>query len=877
MSSLNFNFTTKATRLLYLVLVALTLTGFFPSHAQVGKEDLPDIDPQVFKDYMNSKLNGQVRGYSFFLTKDGNYVTSDAKGVARTAQDNNGIQAPYKVTTLQEIASVSKMITAVALLRVLEKSATVNVNSAIGPYLPKGWKVSPSFAALTFRQLLSHKTGLRTDTTIVGIGYEHVLEQYGARPINPELRKLRSYWNANYQLIRITIPNIIDAAHRQKDAYWAAMKKAGLISADQYNNLIAESGSTIYRNYVKAFLFQPAGVTTATCNPLAVDDLAWAYETKNSTKGTPGIDYSLYCSSGFWQMSARDVALWMTKVMSTETIISNATKLIINNTTNIDSVGWSDRNKRANGYYYGHGGDIYWGDFKPEVHSYLMYMPGNYVGYVQVNSKEFGSWNLRSLLFQAYDAARKFPYNCYSNGATYQFPNSSTAGYISKVSLGKLQQSSGKSTGYTFFNNFTTRFKQDSSYTLTLKSSYTNVASPVYWSVWVDYNHDDAFQGNEKIYAVKSTSGLVVTTKIKIPMSAMLGTTRMRVALKRHDTEIINNACDDFQFGEVEDYMVDVTKPCGLITNLNAVNISSTGARLTFNKPIDNVSNYTLRYQEVGSNYFQYTVVGVSNDATIIYQALNLKPNTNYRWSVRSNCGDFGAFQYFTTQDVNICGTDVFEANPNSVNAKAINFDEPITALICSNTATADQDWFKFTVSSNTLAGTKVQIDLTSLPADYDLYLHAGDNTPHIGASLKRGTTSEVIEKILTAGTYYIKVVGFVGAEHTHDYYRLALTKSGDISTSQSQEDSLETEEPEIVIYPNPVADGIMYAEFTTAALQEAPVVQLFEPTGNEVKNIRYDSQDGKITIDLHNVTRGMYTLRITSGTQMTIKRIVVE
>jgi hypothetical protein len=228
------------------------------------------------------------------------------------------------------------------------------------------------------------------------------------------------------------------------------------------------------------------------------------------------------------------------------------------------------------------------------------------------------------------------------------------------------------------------------------------------------------------------------------------------------------------------------------------------------------------------------------------------------------------------TQDVNICGTDIYEANPNSANAKLINLGEPITALICSNAATADLDWFKFTVTSNTLAGTKVRIDLTSLPADYDLYLHTGDSRP-IATSLKRGTISESIEKVLQPGTYFAKVIGFAGTEHTHDYYQLSIKNLGDVITTQSTPADDNARLDNVVVYPNPVSNGTLHITLDQPLQELTPQVQLFESMGNEVSGLRYDTQDGDITVDTRSIKKGMYTLRISVGEKVTTKRIVIE
>lgn len=86
-----------------------------------------------------------------------------------------------------------------------------------------------------------------------------------------------------------------------------------------------------------------------------------------------------------------------------------------------------------------------------------------------------------------------------------------------------------------------------------------------------------------------------------------------------------------------------------------------------------------------------------------------------------------------------------------------------------------DQDWYKFALTP----GQWVQIDLTSLPADYDLYLYAPDNdTDIVARSTFSGRAYEqIIFRVSQTGDYRIKVIGYRGASHAHAPYTLSLAK----------------------------------------------------------------------------------------------------
>ena len=64
------------------------------------------------------------------------------------------------VNTRSFIASVTKTVTAVATLQLLEAN-DLTVTAKIAPWLPSDWVKGPGIAQLTFRDLMQHKTGFK--------------------------------------------------------------------------------------------------------------------------------------------------------------------------------------------------------------------------------------------------------------------------------------------------------------------------------------------------------------------------------------------------------------------------------------------------------------------------------------------------------------------------------------------------------------------------------------------------------------------------------------------------------------------------------------------------------------------------------------------
>jgi CubicO group peptidase (beta-lactamase class C family) len=58
------------------------------------------------------------------------------------------------------VASVSKVVTALAAIRILAKH-NISLDAGIGGHLPSDWHLNPHVASITFRQLLSHRSGIK--------------------------------------------------------------------------------------------------------------------------------------------------------------------------------------------------------------------------------------------------------------------------------------------------------------------------------------------------------------------------------------------------------------------------------------------------------------------------------------------------------------------------------------------------------------------------------------------------------------------------------------------------------------------------------------------------------------------------------------------
>ncbi|HTM65123.1 MAG TPA: GEVED domain-containing protein [Flavipsychrobacter sp.] len=109
---------------------------------------------------------------------------------------------------------------------------------------------------------------------------------------------------------------------------------------------------------------------------------------------------------------------------------------------------------------------------------------------------------------------------------------------------------------------------RDSSYSFTIKQinsgSFTSPGTTI--SVWIDSNHNGAFDANEMI-AVKNSVNTTnpqqtVIDTFNVPATMRVGLTGLRVIMQQ-GTNQIPAACGPFSAGETEDYLIDIRyHPC---------------------------------------------------------------------------------------------------------------------------------------------------------------------------------------------------------------------------------------------------------------------------------------------------------------------------
>lgn len=143
---------------------------------------------------------------------------------------------------------------------------------------------------------------------------------------------------------------------------------------------------------------------------------------------------------------------------------------------------------------------------------------------------------------------------------------------ISNNLISKLNSGCGTAS-YSNFSATAVPVVAGQSYTFTARavSGGSGTFFPQHLSIWVDVNANGIFESSERLFQSTSSNHMspTVSGTISIPASAALGRTRMRVRSRFRDNGLVTNPCGSLQFGEAEDYTLNIQAPAPPFTTLN--------------------------------------------------------------------------------------------------------------------------------------------------------------------------------------------------------------------------------------------------------------------------------------------------------------------
>lgn len=306
------------------------------------------------------------------------------------------------------------------------------------------------------------------------------------------------------------------------------------------------------------------------------------------------------------------------------------------------------------------------------------------------------------------------------------------------------------------------------------------------------------------------------------------------------------------------------TTTCNAPATPTASSITQTGATISW-AAVSGAVSYNFQWKLASAA--TYTTI---NTTSTSYVLTGLTAGTSYNARVQTVCsGGTSANSTaitFTTTSSSTC-TDNYESNNTSGSAKTIAVNSNLTARIGTST---DKDWFKF---ANTTANRNIRIDITNLPADYDVRLYNPSGT-QIGISQNGGTANEVIIfNTSTVGTYRIQVYGYNGAFNATACYtfRASISSTAFREGEEAEVEPMVIEDQQAIAitsaFPNPTSEKLNL-QFTTAENANT-TIQVIDITGRVIMSNNYAAIEGinTVVLDFAPLATGYYTVMLTDGT----------
>jgi hypothetical protein len=147
--------------------------------------------------------------------------------------------------------------------------------------------------------------------------------------------------------------------------------------------------------------------------------------------------------------------------------------------------------------------------------------------------------------------------------------------WIESVEIDTWTSTTGNDNGYgDYTNGGAASLSMDlgQTYNVTLTPDWGGTTYDEYFRVWIDLDQSGDFDASELVYDQGAAAQTAATGTISIPSTATPGSTRMRVQMAYLGTgqNTLPSECGTFQWGEVEDYCVDLVQSviCGMtVTN----------------------------------------------------------------------------------------------------------------------------------------------------------------------------------------------------------------------------------------------------------------------------------------------------------------------
>lgn len=290
----------------------------------------------IFKANLQSQLNGAL-GYAFVINQNGQWVDSTSFGIGGVNPAGGG---NFGTSVLHDIniASVTKPLTCMAAIKVMEAN-DIDLDDQIGVWLPSYWVKHSTINTTTFRQLLTHTSGIQEAST----SWDS-LRAVASRPLAGP--KSFFYSNVNFALFRAMLPKMNDLN--------------GFNASESNSSGFETWMSNKYIEIMQDMVFTPAGLANIVCS---VNPGKTTMQGMNEVSNPPLVvsstgDWTETCGGGGFYLTTMEMAQVMAYLAHTGGVLSSAQKKLMDD----NLLGWdpNDSFNSTHGQVYGKDGALFW-------------------------------------------------------------------------------------------------------------------------------------------------------------------------------------------------------------------------------------------------------------------------------------------------------------------------------------------------------------------------------------------------------------------------------------------------------------------------------------------------------------------------------------
>lgn len=170
---------------------------------------------------------------------------------------------------------------------------------------------------------------------------------------------------------------------------------------------------------------------------------------------------------------------------------------------------------------------------------------------------------------------------------TFSSVSGDNQGYLANVTDGPIQLEAG------------------SSYQMSLSPGFQTQPYEIYFRSWIDFDQNGSFDADELVYDQLNESYFAVNSTISVPSDAVEGSSRMRIVMSYMGPgqTALPGVCDQFSFGEVEDYCVEI---------LPASNLSVSPIDLNFIQWYPNPSDDLIFVENSSTNEYEMKILDLT-------------------------------------------------------------------------------------------------------------------------------------------------------------------------------------------------------------------------------------------------------------------------